>query len=58
MINKITMVIPSSFCTICTDACKQELVGFLLSLSLHHPDSTVYIICDSGTKQEIQEMSI
>lgn len=49
---------PSSFCTICTDSCKQELVGFLLSLSLHHPDANVYIMCDSGSKQEIETMSI
>jgi len=52
------MTIPSSFCTICTEPCKQELVGFLLSLSLHHPNSKLYIMCDTRTKQEIQEMSI
>lgn len=49
---------PSSFCTICTDSCKQELIGFLLSLSLHHPNANVYVMCDTGTKHEIDTMSI
>lgn len=49
---------PSSFCTICTDSCKQELVGFLLSLSIHHTNATVYVMCDTPTKQEIEQMSI
>lgn len=52
------MTIPSSFCTICTDSCKQELVGFLLSLSLYHPNEPVYVMCDTGSKQEILNMSI
>lgn len=52
------MTVPSSFCTICTDLCKQELVGFLLSLSIHHPDSNVYVMCDTGSKNEILSMSI
>ena len=42
---------PSSFSTICTKQCKQELIGFLLSLSLHHPDANTYVICDSDTKK-------
>ena len=42
------MVKPSSFCTICTNKCKQELAGFLLSLSLHHPNEKVYIIYLEG----------
>jgi hypothetical protein len=46
---------PSSFCTICTYPCKQELIGFLLSLSLHHKNSKVYIICDTKTKEYIIE---
>jgi hypothetical protein len=48
---------PSSFSTICTKKCKQELVGFLLSLSIHHPNSNVYIICDTYTKQYIDELT-
>jgi hypothetical protein len=46
-------MIPSSFCTICTKQCKQELVGFLLSLSIHHENANVYVMCDTETKQTI-----
>jgi hypothetical protein len=48
---------PSSFSTICTKKCKQELVGLLLSLSLHHSNSDVYIICDTDTKKYIDELT-
>lgn len=44
---------PSSFSTICTKTCKQELIGFLLSLSLHHPNANTYVICDTETKAYI-----
>tara|TARA_Y100000780_G_C13691283_1_gene419655 strand:- start:1795 stop:3426 length:1632 start_codon:yes stop_codon:yes gene_type:complete len=50
----MTKDIPSSFCTICTKSCKQELIGFLLSLSLHHPNSNTYIVCDTETKEYIE----
>ena len=46
-------MIPGSFCTICTKQCKQELVGFLLSLSIHHENANVYVMCDTETKQTI-----
>ena len=46
-------MIPDSFCTICTEQCKQELVGFLLSLSIHHPNARVYVMCDTETKRNI-----
>ena len=49
---------PSSFCTMCTSTCKQELIGFLLSLSIHHRDEKVYVICDTLTKETIENMSI
>jgi hypothetical protein len=48
---------PSSFCTICTANCSFECIGLLLSLSLFHPNATIYIICDSKTKQDIDEMT-
>jgi hypothetical protein len=48
---------PSSFCTICTKQCKQELVGFLLSLSIHHTNANVYIMCDTETKKEIDNLT-
>lgn len=47
------MKIPESFCTICTENCKQELIGFLLSLSIHHMNAKVYIICDSETLKSL-----
>lgn len=46
---------PSSFCTICTNACGRELFGFLLTLSLHHKDVPVFVTCDSETKAYIDE---
>ena len=45
------MYTPSSFCTICTKTCKQELVGFLLSLSVHHPNASCHVMCDTETKK-------
>lgn len=48
---------PSSFCTICTKNCKEELSGFLLSLSLHHINETVYVMCDSVTQDYIFDMT-
>lgn len=49
--------IPSSFCTMCTINCSQELVGLLLSLSLHHTGAKTYIICDTKTKEKIMSMT-
>lgn len=49
------MTEPTSFSTICTKNCKQELIGFLLSLSLHHPNAKTYVICDTETKKYIDE---
>lgn len=40
---------PSSFCTISTVCCIYELVGHLLSLYLHHGDTPVLVMCDTGT---------
>jgi hypothetical protein len=48
---------PSSFCTLCTKSAAFELVGLLLSLSIYHPNATIYIISDSYTKTHIEEMS-
>jgi hypothetical protein len=44
---------PASFSTICTNSCRQELIGFLLSLSLHHPGAKTYVICDTETRNYI-----
>ena len=51
------MKVPSSFCTICTNACGRELIGFLLTLSLHHRDADVFVACDSETKSYIEQSS-
>lgn len=49
------MSIPSAFCTINTQSCRQELFGMLLSLSLHHPNANMYILCDSKSKEYIEQ---
>ncbi len=48
---------PSSFSTICTKNCKQELVLWMLTLSIHHPNSKVYVICDLESKKAIDNLS-
>lgn len=48
---------PSSFCTICTKNCKQELIGLLLSLSIHHPNSKMYIFLDNDIKKCIDNLT-
>jgi len=50
-------MLPSSFCTICTKACSQELVGCLLSLSIHHPNAKVFVVTDTFTKIAIDELT-
>jgi len=44
---------PSSFCTMATKPCANELFGLLMSLSIHHPESIVYVISDSDTQKYI-----
>ena len=51
------MVKPSSFSTLCTYNCVEEIIGMLLSLSIHHTDEIIYIICDTKTKETIDNMS-
>jgi len=48
---------PSSFSTICTSTCAHELVGLLLSLSVHHPHAKVYIMCDTETKLKMHQIT-
>jgi len=48
---------PSSFSTICTKGCKQEIVGLLLSLSIHHPYSKIYIFVDEEVKNYIDNLT-
>jgi hypothetical protein len=51
------MVKPSSFSSICTCNCAFELVGLLLSLSVFHPNEKMFILCDTKTKEIIDNMT-
>ena len=44
---------PSSFCFISTYNCSHELIGMLLSLSIHHKNSKVYGLIDTETKNHL-----
>ena len=48
---------PSSFCTICTFPCHNELIGLLLSLSIHHPNEKIYCSTDIKTKEAIDKIT-
>lgn len=45
---------PSSFCSLSTVNCWQELYGLLISLSFHHPGAKMYCMVDSSTKMHIE----
>ena len=51
------MTKPSSFSSICTSNCAFELVGLLLSLSVFHPNEKMFILCDTKTKEIIDNMT-
>jgi len=44
---------PDSFCFISTYNCSHELIGMLLSLSIHHKNSKVYGLIDTETKNRL-----
>ena len=48
---------PSSFSSICTSNCAFELVGLLLSLSVFHPNEKMFILCDTKTKEIVDNMT-
>lgn len=48
--------IPDSFCFICTNSSFNELQGMLLSLSLYHPNASVYGLVDTKTKKNIENI--
>lgn len=48
---------PSSFSSICTSNCAFELIGLLLSLSVYHPNEKMFILCDSKTKEIVNNMT-
>lgn len=47
------MDVPSSFCSLSTVNCWQELYGLMISLSFHHPGAKMYAMVDSATKMYI-----
>jgi len=51
------MMKPSSFSSICTSNCAFELVGLLLSLSVFHPNEKMFILCDTKTKEIVDNMT-
>jgi hypothetical protein len=48
---------PASFCALATNSCWNELYGLLLSLSLFHPNTNVYCMVDTPTKQKIDNLN-
>lgn len=48
---------PSSFCSMATESCWEELYGLLLSLSLFHPNEKVFLIVDTETKNKIEKVT-
>jgi hypothetical protein len=48
---------PSSFASICTSNCAFELVGLLLSLSVYHPNEKIFVLCDTKTKEIVDNMT-
>jgi len=51
------MASPNSFCFISTYNCHNELIGMLLSLSIHHNNSKVYGFVDTRTKKLIDNVT-
>ena len=47
-------MVPSSFCSLSTFGCHNDLFGLLLSLSIHHPNAKMYCFVDTKTKQSIE----
>ena len=45
---------PTSFCSIATKKSSVELFGLLLSIGIYHPNTKVFIMCDSYTKNYIK----
>lgn len=52
------MTCPSCFCTIATYSCSNEFIGLLYSLSLYHPDATIYCMIDTNTKKVLDNLSL
>jgi hypothetical protein len=44
---------PSSFCTISTETCFDELLALLMSLRRQHPHEPIYVLADTKTRDRI-----
>ena len=44
---------PSSFCTISTETCFDELLALLMSLRRQHPGEPIYVLADTQTRDKI-----
>ncbi len=51
------MSLPTSFCTLATENCKDELLGLLLSLACHHRGAPVICLCDDATRDYVERCS-
>lgn len=52
------MSCPDSFCTICTNNASHEFIGLLYSLSIHHPNSTIYCLIDNITENILKNLTL
>ena len=48
---------PASFCSLATENCKDELLGLLLSLAIHHPLAYIVCLADDTTRTYIEKCS-
>lgn len=48
---------PESFCTLATENCKDELLGLLLSLAIHHSSASIICLVDDATRTYIENCS-
>jgi hypothetical protein len=49
---------PESFCTLATENCKDELLGLLLSLAIHHSNASIVCLVDDATRKYIEKCSL
>lgn len=49
--------VPDSFCTVATNSVISDIICFVLSLSIHHPNSKLYLLCDSKVKNELDRLT-
>lgn len=50
--------IPTSFCSMATENCATELIGLLLSLSVHHEGTSIICLVDETTQKSVETLSV